>query len=97
MLPHRSAAREALEEAGVVGDVADVPVAEFSISKHPAGGEPLEVRVQVFALAVASELQRWPEDGVRDRKWVLLAQAMEFADPSIRKVLALFRSKHEIS
>ena len=97
MLPHRSAAREALEEAGVVGDIADVPVAEFSTSKHSASGEALEVRVQVFALAVASELQRWPEDAVRDRKWVLLADAMEFADPSIRKVLALFHAEHELS
>jgi 8-oxo-dGTP pyrophosphatase MutT (NUDIX family) len=91
MLPHRSAAREAMEEAGVVGIVEDVPLTEFKSAKHNAGGTSEAIMVRVFPLAVTSELQRWPEDHQRERRWLPLKRAIKFVEePAIRNVLKKF-------
>lgn len=95
MPPHRSAAREAMEEAGVVGDPENSPIGEYSAPKRDAAGSSHEVRVRVFALAVISELQRWPEDHHRERRWLPIKKALALVDdPGIRKVLKRFASRH---
>jgi 8-oxo-dGTP pyrophosphatase MutT (NUDIX family) len=89
MLPHRSAAREAMEEAGVVGTPDDAPVGElFKRKKAPDGGSQI---VRVYPLRVSSEMERWPEHRQRERRWVSLEQALELvADNQIRKVSRRF-------
>ena len=91
MLPHRSAAREAMEEAGVVGEIEDAPIAEFMTAKQQPNGTSEMIRVRVFPLAVSSELQRWPEDHQRERRWLPLKRAIKSVeDPAIRTVLKRF-------
>lgn len=63
MLSDRSAAREVMDEAGVVGVPDDVAVGEiFKAQKAPDGGSKI---VRVYPLRVSSEVERWPEDRQR--------------------------------
>ncbi len=67
-----SARREALEEAGVAGDV-DLPgLGEYTYKKW-AG----TCRVQVFSMRVTEEFSTWDEQDFRSREWVPLAVAIE--------------------
>src|SRR5206468_12254776 len=50
--PHRSAAREAFEEAGVVGSVGRRSVGSFSYEKRLKNGGTVECEVRVFPLQV---------------------------------------------
>jgi hypothetical protein len=84
-----------MEEAGVVGRIDHVPIAEFTTTKHGADGTAQIIRVRAFALAVVSELLRWPEDHQRERRWLPLKRAISTVeDPAIRKVLRLFADAH---
>ena len=47
--PHHSAAREAFEEAGVVGAIARRPVGTFSYEKRLRNGGAVVCQVRVFA------------------------------------------------
>lgn len=70
MTPHDSAAKEAVEEAGVVGRVGDASLGAFEYEKW--GGLHA---VEVFELEVTRELSEWPEKGERSRKWVYAEEA----------------------
>jgi 8-oxo-dGTP pyrophosphatase MutT (NUDIX family) len=68
--PHKSAAREAREEAGVVGSVKRRPLGTFSYEKRLKGGKVVTCKVQVFALKVERQEARWLEKGERKLKWL---------------------------
>jgi 8-oxo-dGTP pyrophosphatase MutT (NUDIX family) len=65
-----AAAREAEEEAGLVGQVDPRPIGWYKQAKR--GGVR---RIEVFLLHVTSELDRWDEDRFRDRRWMSLEEA----------------------
>lgn len=65
MTAQDSAAKEAMEEAGVVGRVGTDPLGSFEYEKW--GGLCV---VDVFELEVTRELSDWPEKGERSRRWV---------------------------
>jgi len=67
--PHASAAREALEEAGVVGRVGRDPIGTYSYEKRLAGGSIVTCEVRVFSLEVKSQQQHWPEKEEREFHW----------------------------
>jgi 8-oxo-dGTP pyrophosphatase MutT (NUDIX family) len=64
MTEHDSAAKEAQEEAGVLGRVGATPVGSFEYEKW--GGVCV---VRVFDLEVRDELSDWPEKAQRTRQW----------------------------
>ena len=66
---HQSAAKEALEEAGITGKVRDATLGTFTYNKW--GGV---CTVEVFAMAVEKVLDVWEED-YRDREWLSLDEA----------------------
>jgi 8-oxo-dGTP pyrophosphatase MutT (NUDIX family) len=68
--PHKSAAREAREEAGVVGSVKRRPLGAFSYQKRLKSGKVVACEVQVFALKVKRQEARWLEKGERKLKWL---------------------------
>lgn len=70
LLPHHSAAKEAYEESGLVGQVQRRAVGMYVYEKR---GKPHAVAV--FALHVHEELRRWPEMLVRKRKWMSADEA----------------------
>ena len=69
--PARSAAKEALEEAGVVGRIGESPVGHYAYVKR--GREHL---VDVFELRVRQEFDEWDERAQRQREWVSVQEAM---------------------
>ena len=66
-----SAAKEALEEAGILGTVSTQPLGRYHYQKWGGSCE-----VQVFAMRVDKMLTEWQES-YRDREWVLLDEARE--------------------
>jgi len=88
----KSAAREAFEEAGVLGKVAKTPIGAYAYDKRLKNGRLQHVRVAVFALAVESEAEVYPELGQREKRWLPLAEAARLvAEPELMVVLATFR------
>src|SRR5436309_13421063 len=68
--PHHSAAREAFEEAGVVGAVASRPAGSFAYRKRLKSGRVVVCEVHVFPLRVSHQTKLWPERRQREVKWV---------------------------
>jgi hypothetical protein len=77
MSPHQTAAKEALEEAGVVGRVRKAAVGNYTYMKRLQDGSVVKCRVKVFALNVQKLNRSWPERSQRQRKWVEKDKAAE--------------------
>ena len=69
------AAREAFEEAGVVGKVAGKRIARFEYIKRIDDARTQPCRVSVYPLAVEQILDEWPEKHQRQREWMTPGQA----------------------
>jgi hypothetical protein len=80
LAPHVAAAREAQEEAGVVGAVCPVPLGSYRYRKRQGSGASLMVDVDVFPLAITDELAAWKEQGERERRWFSLDEASGAVD-----------------
>ncbi len=76
--PHLSlaenAAKEAFEEAGVVGEVAPRPAGKFRATKQLPLGEAV-IEVCVFLLRVTEQRDDWPEKGRRRVRWLACEEA----------------------
>lgn len=71
-----SAAREAWEEAGVLGRISARPLGRYEYEKW--GGV---CSVQVFVLRVDSQSAEWPDSSFRAREWVPVAEAVDRVGP----------------
>lgn len=78
--PHAAAAREAVEEAGVIGAICPVALGSYRYRKRLDNGSSLMVDVDVFPLAVTEELSEWKEAHERERRWFPLAEAAQAVD-----------------
>ena len=67
--PHEAEAREALEEAGVVGEVASEAIGSYRYEKRRKSGASVPCTVEVFPLLVGTQRKRWTEKGWREVKW----------------------------
>jgi 8-oxo-dGTP pyrophosphatase MutT (NUDIX family) len=86
--PHRSAAREAFEEAGVIGAVSRRSVGSFSYEKRLKKGGVVECEVQVFALQVKRQQRQWPEMKEREVVWLSAnAAARTVREPMLGKII----------
>ena len=89
MTPAESAAKEALEEAGVRGRTNEASIGEFSYKKW--GGRCV---VEVFPMEVTEELDDWDEKDERERRWVTLDEAVELVDrKGLRRILRGLRGQ----
>lgn len=77
---HVAAAREAREEAGVLGAVCPVPLGSYRYRKRQGSGASLMIDVDVFPLAITDELDAWKEQGQRERRWFSLDEAAKAVD-----------------
>jgi len=80
LLPHLSfaenAAREAWEEAGVLGTVSPNSIAMFRARKRSPNPQiHLIIEVWVYLLEVSETLAKWPEKGKREIRWVTCEMA----------------------
>lgn len=90
---HAAAAREALEEAGVEGAVCPAPIGSYRYRKTLRTGAALFVDVDVFPFAVTDELDTWPEQHERERRWFSLNEAMNAVDePDLRELMRGFNA-----
>jgi 8-oxo-dGTP pyrophosphatase MutT (NUDIX family) len=86
--PHRSAAREAFEEAGVVGRVARRAIGSFTYRKRVKSGRVVACEVQVFPLKVKRQRKQWPERRQREVRWLSAKQAAKTVrEPKLRAII----------
>lgn len=88
----RSAAQEALEEAGVAGDVGDLPIGRYHYLKDKRG-RFIPCNVDVYPLHVRHELRTWPEKGTREILWLPVSEAARrIVEPELRHILLTFHA-----
>jgi 8-oxo-dGTP pyrophosphatase MutT (NUDIX family) len=86
--PHHSAAREAYEEAGVVGATARRPLGSFEYEKRVKHGRVVICEVYVFPLKVKRQNKKWPERREREVKWVSASRAANWIkEPMLRTII----------
>lgn len=86
-----TAAREAWEEAGLVGTVKADPLGEYEFVKFGCLH-----RVIVFRMRVHEAKRRWPERGKRRRRWVRPSKAIaRIAHAELREIVAGLNAKKE--
>jgi predicted phosphate transport protein (TIGR00153 family) len=78
--PHAAAAQEAEEEAGVCGAICPTPLGSYRYRKRRGSGASLMIDVDVFPLAVTSEMARWKEQNERERRWFSLVEAADVVE-----------------
>jgi 8-oxo-dGTP pyrophosphatase MutT (NUDIX family) len=94
--PQHSAAREAFEEAGVVGAIAKRSVGSFSYKKRLKAGGIVVCEVRVFPLEVKHQNKQWPEKQERDVKWLSASQAAEkVKEPMLREIIRRLARRYD--
>jgi 8-oxo-dGTP pyrophosphatase MutT (NUDIX family) len=95
--PAENAAREAFEEAGVMGKISPAPIGSYHYLKERKGGGGIPCRVEVFALAVTKQVDDWPEKNSRELVWLPLDEAAaRIAEPSLRQLIKDFRKQQAV-
>jgi len=88
-----SAATEALEEAGVSGEIEQVPVGSYRASIGNDGVTLVDV--DLYPLLVTQQHEHWREDQQRLRHWVTLSDARRLlADRSLGRLAARLHARH---
>jgi 8-oxo-dGTP pyrophosphatase MutT (NUDIX family) len=90
--PHRAAAREAHEEAGVVGKINRRAMGSFSYEKRLKSGRIIVCKVKVFGLKVKEQEKSWPEKSQRKVKWLSRTKAAKTVRD--RALGAIIRALH---
>lgn len=85
--PHATAAREALEEAGISGRVSKTSVGHYQYVKWLKSGAPLLCDVRVFGLEVSRQRKDWKEKGQRQTAWFSVEEAVAAVQEPGLKVL----------
>lgn len=84
-----SAASEALEEAGIEGQIDPDPIGQYRYEKW--GGI---CEVKIFKMKVENVFEDWPESFFRERRWVSLEEAERLTDERIpRDIFRTFRTR----
>ncbi len=94
LAPHDSAAREAMEEGGLLGRIEERSVGVYRYEKRLADGSTVSCAVEIFPLEVEEELTAWPEQDQRITRWFAPQEAADAVqEPElsalIRKLAAL--------
>ncbi len=86
----KAAAREAFEEAGIVGRVGNKAIGTYTYWKRlPRRFE--RVKVKVFPLEVQEYREEWPEKGQRQMAWLSTEDAALLVDePDLSQLIRSF-------
>lgn len=91
MTPAASAAKEALEEAGIRGDVSEECIGKYHYKKF--GGL---CRCDVFPMHITEVLDDWLEKDERSREWVDAQSAIKrLRHKKLRAIVRKFVEKHQ--
>jgi 8-oxo-dGTP pyrophosphatase MutT (NUDIX family) len=86
--PRRLAAREAFEEAGVIGAIGKRALGSFSYEKRLRNGEMIKCKVRVFPLEVKRQRKQWPEKLERKVKWLTATEAAKkVREPMLSRII----------
>jgi len=92
--PAANAAREALEEAGISGEIGDSSLGVFHYFKEMKHGVGVPCRVELFPLKVTRQRKTWAEKGVRDVKWFSVAEgAALVAEVELKRLILKFAAQ----
>lgn len=92
LAPYLAAAREAYEEAGLIGHPESRAIGSFRYNKRKKSGAIREALVEVFPLPVATQLEVWPEKHERETRWFACAEAAALvAEPELSELIRAFR------
>jgi len=75
--PWETAAREALEEAGVEGAISRKPLGAYLYEKRLPGGILVPCSVDVFPMRVERQRKEWREKDQRAQRWLSVPDAIE--------------------
>ena len=96
--PHESAAREAFEEAGLVGSVDPQAVGSFRYIKRLRPGRQVRCTVEVFPLHVDHQRPHWLEKGERETRWMSARKAASLvSEAELKKILLSFQPTRQPS
>lgn len=86
-----AAGREALEEAGVVGEIGRKALGAFDYVKFLPSGEGRACRVKVFPLKVVDQREVWREKDQRTPQWFVPAEAARSVhEPGLARIIRRF-------
>jgi len=92
--PHATAQREALEEAGVVGEIGTEPIGSFSHRKLLRPGQSVICEVEVYPLEVTDQRKSWPEKGKRKIRWLSPTEAAKIVhEPVLGTIIRSLQRK----
>jgi 8-oxo-dGTP pyrophosphatase MutT (NUDIX family) len=90
--PHAASAREALEEAGIVGEVGTRPIGSYTYQKQLKQGAFVACEVHVFPLEVKRQQRTWPEKSKRQVQWFSSADAAAAVqEPALSEIIRTFQ------
>lgn len=75
LTPQACAAKEAYEEAGILGKIGDSPLGTYRYKKRLRSGGRTTFTVETYLLEVERQLADWPEKGQRVTRWMAPARA----------------------
>lgn len=85
--PYEAAAREALEEAGVVGKISAKSIGRYRYVRETVKGSRVHV-VSVYLIAARGALDHWHEQAERERAWVSISlAARRVAEPELKSLI----------
>ena len=97
LLPNASAAREAYEEAGLIGTVSPETVGSYRQPRSRENHAPEAAEVLVYPMLVLSENATWPEMDQRKRQWMSLDDALQsIRSRKIRHILEVFWARVKV-
>jgi 8-oxo-dGTP pyrophosphatase MutT (NUDIX family) len=89
--PSMCAALEALEEAGVSGEIEKNAFGHYQYIKQFRLGINVPCKVDIFALKVTRERKTWAERNQRERRWCTVAEAAAaVSEPELRRLIVRF-------
>ena len=93
--PQEAAAIEAMEEAGISGEIDAVSVGSYSYVKGLKGAKAIPSQVIVFPLQVTSQLEHWKEKDQRQSRWFPYPKAASLvAEPALKRLIRDFGQAH---
>ena len=86
-----AAAQEAMEEAGVRGEMDQTSIGVFRYAKGLKDGGVRQCVVSVYPLEVVVQLGAWPEAHQRERRWMSLSEAADLVhEPDLATLIRDF-------
>ena len=86
-----AAAQEAMEEAGVRGEMDQTSIGVFRYAKGLKDGGVRQCVVSVYPLQVLVQLGAWPEAHQRERRWMSLSEAADLVhEPDLAALIRDF-------